>query len=509
MILGVLCVVLPVGLSIVLAVHRGQRNAVASLNEVADEVTHRSKETHAQVVKALAALEEGDALSAPCSLSGMARMQSIAAATYYVQGLGYIENDTLLCSTLTSAGNPVPLGPPSPVRSSGLRGWGPKVLPDVPGQEFNFVGRKNYVAVVIPELVLDDPLPSEKSSLLQVRPEGTVIRSRGTYSPEWLKRDLGVSVTFADANSLVVVRPDTSTGLTVLATMPMEDAHRLVIRELKRLVPLALGVSAILVGLVCLYTRELLSMRSQLKAALKARDFFLLYQPVMDLKKGHCVGAEALIRWKHTDGMLVSPLVFIPAAEQYGLIEQVTLQVMEMVAHDAVQLIREYPEAHIAINFSPDDLYSAEIENRLQALIRSVGASNNIVIEATERGLLFPEKVMGTLISVRSKGFKVGIDDFGTGNSSLSYLGMYDLDFLKIDKMFVDSLGKEGTTSQVAFHIIELAHSLGLQIVAEGVETHQQREILRDAGVQYAQGWVFAKPMAMGELAEFMRVQNA
>lgn len=189
------------------------------------------------------------------------------------------------------------------------------------------------------------------------------------------------------------------------------------------------------------------------------------------------------------------------------MIVQITAQVMEMVARDTIELLRDHPDIHIAINFSADDLHSSETEARLQSLIANAGGtSRNILIEATERGFMSPEKAKGVLVSVRSKGFKVAIDDFGTGNSSLSYLATYDLDYLKIDKMFVDALGTDTPSSRVAFHIIAMAKSLDLQMIAEGVETEQQRDILRDAGVQFAQGWVFGRPMPMHELAAFIRL---
>ncbi|MDE1152044.1 MAG: EAL domain-containing protein [Micavibrio sp.] len=506
---GVVSVLLSLFLCVCFSWYKGRLNAVAALSATTAEVVQRATESRHQMDSALQEMAAGK--EAPCSAKAMSRMRDVAAVKDYLQGLGYVEDNRLMCSTVSETGQTVDLGAPSPVQLSGFRGWYQRPLPGIPGHLFNFVGRqgKGNVAIVLPELVLDVPLPASGVSLVQVSYGGRVIRARGVYKPEWLQWKPQGEADRQMEDALLFARTVPQTGQTIYGAMPLSEVRGFLWQAFWRSLPLAVMVMVLLLVLIGLIAREKLSLRSQIKTALRLREFYLLYQPVIDLQRGTCVGAEALIRWKRSDGSMVSPVEFIPVAEQHGLIEQVTTQVMEMVAEDAVPLIRDHPETHIAINFSPEDLESVFLEERLQRLIRSVGASNNIVIEATERGLLFPEKVADTLISVRAKGLRVGIDDFGTGNSSLSYLGTYDLDFLKIDKSFVDALGKDESTSQVAFHIIGLAHSLGLKIVAEGVETKKQEEILRDAGVQYAQGWIFAKPMSMSSLAEFVRAQNA
>jgi sensor c-di-GMP phosphodiesterase-like protein len=197
--------------------------------------------------------------------------------------------------------------------------------------------------------------------------------------------------------------------------------------------------------------------------------------------------------------------VFIPLAEANGMIQRITTRVMEIVVRDAAELLRADPQLHIAINLSPDDLHSEGMDTRMKELAASAGMGPaSLMFEITERGLMSPDKARGVLLAVRAGGFRVAIDDFGTGHSSLSYLATYELDFLKIDKMFVDTLGTDAPTSLVTFHIIELARSLGLQMIAEGVETEAQRDILRERGVQYAQGWLFGRPMSIQKLGTFI-----
>lgn len=506
--IGTLCLVFPLTLAIVLAQRSGQRQAIASLVTASDEVTRRSSATKQQLQTAMAALAHDAATVSPCSATDMNRMRSLAAAHDYLQGIGVISGNTLRCSTLTGLTRTESLGEPT-ITASGLYAWDGRTLPNIPGKTFNLIGNGGYVAIILPELVLDIRETFANFSFVQMQvSNGAIIRAHGFYNPKWLASS-GNEGTFEESGWLIHVQPNRFTDSVVFVAMPHADVEALVRKAMQTYIPVGLAASLALLAMVWFFTRELLSMRTQIKDALREKAFYLNYQPVMDLQSGKCVGAEALIRWKDSDGKPVSPLVFIPAAEECGLIRDVTVQVMEMVADDAADLIRQHPETHIAINFSPDDLHSAEIETHLKQLWQRVGDSSNIVIEATERGLLFPEKVTPTLISVRAQGFRVGIDDFGTGNSSLSYLASYDLDFLKIDKVFVDALGKDGSTSKVAFHIIGLAKSLGLQMVAEGVETDAQRTILRDAGVQYAQGWVFGKPMPIGDFANFIALTNA
>jgi sensor c-di-GMP phosphodiesterase-like protein len=267
---------------------------------------------------------------------------------------------------------------------------------------------------------------------------------------------------------------------------------------------LALGLVAFLVAL------RRMGMPTLLRRALRKRELFLLYQPIVELQSGRCIGAEALIRWRRADGSMVAPDVFIPVAEESGLIEQVTGHVLEMVAADAGALFVQHPTFHIGINLAPADLQSTRTVELLDQLMRKTGAlAHNILVEATERGLMDAAEVRAVIDAIRALGIAVAVDDFGTGYSSLSYLESFALDYLKIDKSFVDTLAINAATSQVALHIIEMAKSLQLKMIAEGVETEAQAALLRERGVQFAQGWLFARPMTMAALREYMAKQDA
>ncbi len=214
------------------------------------------------------------------------------------------------------------------------------------------------------------------------------------------------------------------------------------------------------------------------------------------------VGAEALVRWKRGD-TVISPASFIQLAEESGVISLITQNVMDIVARDLPRLMKLDPDFRVAINLSATDLKSSATKDRLIELMRKSGAApRNVLVEATEHGLVTGPESREVMAGIRDLGICIALDDFGTGYSSLSCLQSLGLDLLKIDKAFVDTIGTDGATSHVVQHIIEMARSLNLQTVAEGVETEQQADFLKGRKVAMAQGWLFGKPMSINRLCE-------
>ncbi|SDO13602.1 PAS domain S-box-containing protein/diguanylate cyclase (GGDEF) domain-containing protein [Rhodoferax sp. OV413] len=244
-----------------------------------------------------------------------------------------------------------------------------------------------------------------------------------------------------------------------------------------------------------------------LRSGLQEQQFRLVYQPIVELATGSVHKAEALIRWQHPTRGLVSPAHFIPIAESSGLIVDIGEWVFQQAAQQ-VQTWRQtlHPDFQISVNKSPAQFHHdghglQPWASRLQAM-GLPGAC--MVVEITE-GLLLDTstRVTSHLLELGEAGIQVSLDDFGTGYSSLSYLQKFDIDFLKIDQSFVRHLIPGSTDLALCKAIIVMAHALGMKVVAEGVETTQQRDLLTAAGCDYAQGYLFSHPLAAAEFEAY------
>ena len=240
-------------------------------------------------------------------------------------------------------------------------------------------------------------------------------------------------------------------------------------------------------------------MIADLRRALTQAQFMLYYQPIVDLATGHVHKAEALIRWQHPMRGMVNPIDFISIAEDTGMI----VEIGDWVFKEAMRQVKTWrsevaPDFQISVNKSPVQFLShgsshAPWVQHLQAMDLP---GQCVVVEITE-GLLMEtvSEVDTHLLGLRDAGIQVSLDDFGTGYSSLSYLKKFDIDYLKIDRSFVKNLHDGAQDSALCEAIIVMAHKLGLKVIAEGVETEQQRQVLAQAGCDYAQGYLFSKPL--------------
>ncbi|WP_380161496.1 putative bifunctional diguanylate cyclase/phosphodiesterase [Kineococcus sp. R86509] len=243
------------------------------------------------------------------------------------------------------------------------------------------------------------------------------------------------------------------------------------------------------------------SLRDDLAAALAEDQFEVFYQPTVDYRKGgeetSTKGYEALLRWQHPKRGTVPPLEFVPLAEASGDILAIGAWVLRTATMQAATWTAErgHPVG-IAVNLSAVQLGSDEIIETVRAALRESGLRpHQLTLEVTESVLVDDlEAVSARLAQLRATGVLVAIDDFGTGYSSLSYLRRLPVDTVKIDRSFISDLAQGGSATTLVASIIELARSLGLDVVAEGVETEQQAQVLRDLSCTYAQGYLYARP---------------
>jgi len=251
---------------------------------------------------------------------------------------------------------------------------------------------------------------------------------------------------------------------------------------------------------------------NDLRVALGGRQLRVCYQPIVDLATGAVRKAEALLRWQHPLRGLVSPALFVPIAEDTGMI----VDIGDWVFHEAACQAARWRAAHhaefqVSVNKSPVQFYNESHNHAAwSGHLRQLGLPGQaIVVEITE-GLLLDASTAVTdqLLEFRDAGLQVAIDDFGIGHSSLSYLKKFDIDYLKIDQSFVRNLAPASDDMALCEAIIVMAHKLGMKVIAEGVETAQQRDLLAEAGCDYAQGYLFARPLSVEDFERYLARQN-
>lgn len=244
-----------------------------------------------------------------------------------------------------------------------------------------------------------------------------------------------------------------------------------------------------------------------LRQALSLDQLEVYFQPIVELATGRITKAEALLRWKHPERGFVSPVVFIPLAEDSGLIHEIG----EWVFTQTIQAICRWRldfgcNIQVSVNKSPKQFEKPQMPLWSEQLKAIDLPGSSITVEITEGSLLSQSAgIRALLLHYRNSGIEVSIDDFGTGFSALSYLHRFDIDYLKIDRSFVIELESTSPNTALVEAIIVMAHKLGIKTIAEGVETPGQRDILKSFGCDYVQGYLYAKPLPLDEFEQLVR----
>jgi predicted signal transduction protein with EAL and GGDEF domain len=246
-----------------------------------------------------------------------------------------------------------------------------------------------------------------------------------------------------------------------------------------------------------------LAIEEGLRQALAGTGLSLVYQPQVDLFTGAIIGAEALVRWQDRDGKHVSPERFIPVAERSGVINDLGDWILNQVNKDAKQFAGQLPKKlALAVNLSPLQFNQSNFVERLTTTLKQLEIQYKIELELTEGAIMHSgNDSISKLKQLKNLGFKLAIDDFGTGYSSLNYLRRFPIDTLKIDRTFVSDIGTESGNG-IVNAIVSMAQSLGLDLVAEGVETIEQAAYLRERGCYSLQGYLISRPVSIQELVK-------
>lgn len=260
------------------------------------------------------------------------------------------------------------------------------------------------------------------------------------------------------------------------------------------------GISS---AVVCYYlSMARANPRKEILTAIKQDQFYVVYQPVVDANDLKMTGVEVLMRWRHPGAGEISPDAFINFAEAQKLIVPLTLHLFDLILRDAPMLKKRLPPgAKLGINIAPGHLHAESFKEDMRKFAASLPPNHfQVVLEITERNMLQHSEAARLFDWLHHEGFEVAIDDFGTGHSALIYLERFSMDYLKIDRGFVNTIGMETVTSPVLDAVITLARRLNMVTVAEGVETAEQAKWLREHGVNFLQGYWISRPMPLDAL---------
>ncbi|MDQ6621614.1 MAG: EAL domain-containing protein, partial [Pseudomonadota bacterium] len=253
-----------------------------------------------------------------------------------------------------------------------------------------------------------------------------------------------------------------------------------------------------------------LQLETDMRRGMMENEFFLVYQPQIDMQTGRACGVEALLRWRDPQRGIIAPSDFIPVAEESGMIQTLGARVLRDSCKQVVQWHRQGIMLRLSVNLSVQQL---QHDSWLSIVEDALSTSNlppqYLDLEITESVIItHPEKAVDTLIKLKQRGVSITVDDFGTGYSSLSYLARLPIHGVKIDQRFVNGLQENQNDEAITQAIIALSHSLGLRVIAEGVETATQFTFLKNHGCDEAQGFLISKPLEAADLLKWWRMQD-
>ncbi|MDX1455663.1 MAG: EAL domain-containing protein [Gammaproteobacteria bacterium] len=474
------------------------------ITELARGIAERTERIVLEARNTLLALDELEVER--CSAAHFAEMEAAAMQHPWIKSIGHWRADERLCATGLAQGTA--LKPPQADRiyPSGLIAWWPSRHTSVAGVELFLMRFGNHDIAMDPRFFVDAGLTGQQAAglwlenlMLTSNPPDAVLPPLDAIPP-------GVRLDQAEERIESRFSLGRMLPIDVVVVEPADGFWHRQNSLIRTAAAVGGGLSLLwLLGIVILL-RYQLSLRSELRDAISRGDITAWYQPIVDLATGECVGAEALARLMREDGSLINPDMFLPVAESEGLMPDVTLAVMDSLLADLPALLKLNPGLKINLNLSSDDLQDPGFGQQLALRLATAKVpSHAIKLEITERALINDEAARAHIRDFRARGHKVAIDDFGTGYSSLSYLETFEIDTLKIDKTFVDAIGAEAVTSHVISHIIDMAKSLKLDIVAEGIEQQAQAEWLERQGVHQGQGYLYSKPLTARAFRRYLR----
>ncbi|EDT1338883.1 EAL domain-containing protein [Salmonella enterica subsp. enterica serovar Enteritidis] len=493
----VVAICFPTGFSIWFAHKRSENKFIEEVEGYTASIISRTDSIVRHSEAAL--VKSNDWRGGVCNQEHHDFMKEIAFTHQYIKEVIWVKDRVPVCSSLAINSKSVQFPAPMRITKGGDYGWYTSINDlDIP-HKMVALGKGNSIVMIDPNDFVD--VERQSSTPIDVALIGLIKDTIFSSSKPldlsiWKKIKQGKSSIVSLDNVIYNVQYFPGLNLAVVgwsSSLPLDKAWY---NNLLTMIPAGLIISIFLSLGVLRILRRLQSPYCTLLDAIDSHSITVNYQPIVCLQTQKVVGAEALARWRLQDGKYLSPDIFIPLAEQTGLIQKLTELILLTIFKDLGKWLSMHPDLHISLNLSADDLASERLSDLLDKhMLKWNVKPEQIALELTERQFTDPEVSGAILSKYRSKGHSVYIDDFGTGYSSLSYLQKLPVNVLKIDKAFINSW----EDMQITPHIIEIAHSLNLQMVSEGIETEKQRLWLIEHGVQFGQGWLFNKALPKTE----------
>ena len=476
--------------------YAAQQAAQFVLYDFASRIVHQADDAASQFMKIVRTFDHvGPDF---CSDSELASMRTLLFQSSAVKDIGRIRDGKLGCTAVAGRFTSLPImKQPAMVSTLGTSVYTPVPLRMAPGQFGTIVGMRSVNIVLSPTLFEGLRREGMDFMVLMVNMRThQMVRIAGDnipVQPDWVfgQRHLRA------ANALLLTRCSAKNSVCVVTRE--SDAlirdHNEVLVTSVALAGALLG-GGIALGVVFAVTLRR-SLPQQLRRAIRKSQLSLVYQPIVNLATDQCVGFETLVRWRDRDGLPVAPSIFVAIAEERGFIHELTDWVIRRAFEEMGALLHSRPEIQLSINVAPSDLTSSILLERLDICAAVEGVQPaQIALEITERSTADLATASRAIQELHAHGYHVHIDDFGTGFSSLSYLHELTVDAIKIDRSFTRTAGTDSITATILPQILFIAHSLGLQIIVEGVETESQVEFLRAHGQSMrVQGWRFGRPL--------------
>jgi sensor c-di-GMP phosphodiesterase-like protein len=464
----------------------------ALTQERADQIFGAAQTTLAQLAQQIAPR---------CSEATVSALRRTVYNSLYFREAGLIVAGALRCTSERT------YDPPVPMAAAGRRATsvpGIYISPPAPTPEREIsivvsygIGEDAAVDVLLNPALIGEPLQklfvADQVSVSLQRSDGTELAHIGPPLPA--------------EESLQTVRASARFPIRAIAA-----SSRAALLRNWRVYALLYGsggllLSALLLLLLSRLGRAQLAPEARLADALEDGEFQVYYQPVIETATGVCVGAEALLRWRHPQLGLLTPDVFIKTAEESGFIVPLTHWLIQRIVTDMAAVLGAHPQFHISLNLSAGHFLDPTLIDSIHANLGGRIAPARLIFEITEHQLIDEgqDRAHKVLNELHATGASIALDDFGTGYSNLKTLSRFPFDYLKIDKIFVDAIGTESITARLIENIVDIARRLKLRTIAEGVETREQLEYLRDLNVDYIQGWIYSKALPPEEFYVFLR----